>query len=163
MSHRAEIADALEGLAVHCKPPLMEVSAKVRWIETWCEDLVEFPIEAILAACKLWRQGDSTKFPTPGQLLPIVRRLASQGNRSERETAWTWLDHDQLDRMTLRERRRQYLIMGFETRSKVGPMGEDGSYPRPEFLQTAADYYAEANALRARLAAYAQDREGFEN
>lgn len=157
MAERPEIIDTLESLAVHCRLPLMDVDSRSRWMASWCEDLAEFPIGAIEDACREWRRSGATKFPTPGQLLPLVRTRATVGHggqSQENNQAWTWPTDDQLAAMTLRERRRAYLIMATETRSKAGPMDREGKIPRPQFVEQAKAYTEEAARLSTILASF---------
>lgn len=157
MADRLDIVNELESLAVHCRLPLMDIDARSRWMQTWCEDLAQFPLDAIKAACRAWRQGEDAKFPTPGKLLPLVRYSLPKPARTDvAERPWTWPSEADLATMTLRERRRQYLIMAGETRSKVGPMKADGTFPQPEFLAQAQAYRDHASDLAAQISRSAQ-------
>jgi len=73
MASTDEIIDTLDALATHCRPPVMSTDAKAMWLRDWCGDLQSFPIESIRGAAGVWRQSGQTKFPTPGQFLPLVR------------------------------------------------------------------------------------------
>ena len=79
MAERDDIIEAIEGLTVHCRPPLMSSEERARWLMDWCEDLKDAPLAAIKHACSRWRQGEDRRFPTPGQLLPMVRAVAAVG------------------------------------------------------------------------------------
>lgn len=161
MADRIEIVDALESLAVHCRAPLMSVEDRSRWMRDWCDDLKEFDGDAIRLAITRWRQSENTKFPTPGQLLPLVR-MASKRNRSPADSdnprVWTWPSEQELEGMTLHERRRQYLIMAFEARGKAGPMSEAGEIPRPEWVVRSKAYLEEAQRIAGYIARGAQKR-----
>lgn len=162
MADRTEIVDAIETLAVHCRPPLMDVQGRARWIASWCEDMAEFPLSAISHACQVWRQGDNSKFPTPGQLLPLVRaqcRKPSAPSGARNNQAWTWPTDDELDSMPLTERRRQYLIMAHEAAAKAGPMQENGEFPRPSWRGKSAIYLEEAKRIAEMISRGAQRRE----
>lgn len=157
MADDTDIMNELEALEAHCRAPIMDVGRRALWAKTWCEDLGEFPIAAIRLACRTWRQGDSQKFPTPGQLLPLVRNaLPKPPVRQGHERPWTWPSEADLAGMTLRERRRQYLIMASETRGKAGPMNADGQYPRPEHVATAKAYLQTAIDIAGQIAKAAQ-------
>lgn len=152
MADGLEITDALESLAVICRPPIMDVEARSRWVQTWCEDLSEFPIEAIRAACREWRQGAKAKFPTPGQLLPLIRAaLPKQESVSAPDIPWYWPTERELEAMSLREQRRQNLIMADVTRSKAGPMNDDGVTPQPEWIDQAKVYTNKAKRLQGLI------------
>lgn len=159
MADRTEIVDALESLAVHCRAPLMSVDDKARWMRDWCEDLRQFPIEHIRAATTHWRQGDSVKFPTPGQLIPLIKAQAKE-RRQEDSAAelWRWPSEEQLADMSLSEKRRQHLIMAHECSSKAGPMNAGGEHPRPEWIMRAREHRREAQDIAALIARGAQRR-----
>lgn len=161
MADRIEIVDALESLAVHCRPPLMSVDDRSRWLKDWCDDLAEFDGDAVRLAITRWRQSENTKFPTPGQLLPMVR-LASKRSSVQpdegRPRAWTWPSEDELDGMTLTERRRSYLIMASQARGKAGAMGDDGTHPRPEWITRSKAYLDEAQRIAGYISRGAQKK-----
>lgn len=154
MAEPSEIIDALEALAIHCRAPLMDVESRARWMRDWCEDLKQFPGDAIRAATARWRQGESGKFPTPGQLLPLVRAASPQAPQAGviDTRAWFWPSEEELAGMTLRERKRQFTIMAVEARGKAGPMNDAGEHPRPEWLIKARNYDAEAKHLAGIIA-----------
>lgn len=163
MADRLEIIDALESLAVHCRLPLMDVDARSRWMQTWCEDLRDFPVEAIKTACRNWRQGEITKFPTPGQLLPMVRSALPRAKLEGSNNApWAWPSDAELDAMPISEQRRNHLIMASQCRSRVGPMNADREHPRPEWLVRAAHHDSEVGRLNGLIARGAQKREAAE-
>lgn len=161
MADNLEIMDALESLAVHCRPPLMSVDDRSRWMRDWCEDLKGFPGDAIRTGTSRWRQGESTKFPTPGQLIPMIKAVAggTKPRPSKENELWCWPSEEELTGMTLSEKRRQYLIMASECRGNAGPMNSDGEHPRPEWLIRARNYSDEAQALTRHIASAARKRE----
>lgn len=121
MSSKPEILHEIEALSVHCRPPLMEANQRTSWLTDWCSDLADHPIEAIRAACRKWRLSGSTKFPTPGQLLPLVREsLPSEKREIVRE--WAPADEDAYRSMTLREKIREHQILAQQAYRKAGPM-----------------------------------------
>lgn len=155
MADPAEVMNLLESLATHCRPPLMSVDAKSRWMADWCADLKPYPVEDIEAACRRWRQSENTKFPMPGQLLPLLRaQTKPTAEGAPNNQAWTWPTDDELAAMTLRERRRSLLIMAHETRSKAGPMDRDGKVKRPQFIDEAKAYTDEAARISTLLASF---------
>lgn len=121
MAARDEIIDCIEALAVHCRPPLMSIEQRALWLRDWCSDLAEFPTDAIATACRKWRHSGSNKFPTPGQLLPLVRDSlpSSHGPRVE---PWRELTEDEYRALSVREKIRHRLILAHEARTKAGPM-----------------------------------------
>lgn len=161
MAEPSEIIDAMEALAIHCRAPLMDVESRARWMRDWCEDLKQYPGDAIRAATARWRQGESGKFPTPGQLLPLVRAASPQAPQAGviDTRAWFWPSEDDLASMTLHERKRQFTIMAVECRGKAGPMNDAGVHPRPEWLVKARNYDVEAKRIAELMARGAQKRE----
>src|ERR1700747_1981343 len=122
MAEKTEILDAIEALAVHCRPPMMEISARTLWLRDWCADLAEFPLEAIVTACRKWRQSGATKFPTPGQLLPLVRDSVPSQGGGTRVEVWRPLSDAEYQALTVREKIRHHQILSHEAYSKAGPM-----------------------------------------
>jgi hypothetical protein len=121
MAERTEIATELNALSVHCRPPIMEVEQRALWLRDWCNDLAEYPIEAIRVACRKWRLSGSSKFPTPGQLMPLVQEnLPTEKRDIPRE--WTAASDDDYRAMTVREKIREHQILAHEAYRKAGPM-----------------------------------------
>ena len=162
MAERAEIAEEIEALAVHCRPPLMSLEDRSRWLSDWCEDLQEYSIDAIQHACRKWRMGTSPKFPMLGQLVPLIRAADHQGVKGDKVQAWRPLSEDEYRSLTLREKIRHRQILAHQARTKAGPMWTEGDKGRPltrdqmpqrwHELQAQADNHdAEVKRLRAML------------
>lgn len=122
MSSKSEILPEIEALSVHCRPPLMEASQRTSWLMDWCADMAEYPIEAIRIACRKWRLSGSTKFPTPGQLLPLVRENLPSQSSTEKYLPWRPASQEEYQAMTVREKIRERLILAHEAFCKAGPM-----------------------------------------
>lgn len=122
MADRIDIVDALESLAVHCRPPIMSVEDRSRWMKDWCSDLANFPVEAIKLACTRWRQSDNTRFPTPGQLLPLVRAVVPAKAEGGKPEAWRPISDDEYRALPIREKIRHLQIVRSELTSAAGPM-----------------------------------------
>lgn len=121
MAEKTEIFDAIEALAVHCRPPLMTVEQRTLWMRDWGQDLAEFPLDAITAACRKWRHSGATKFPTAGQLVPLIRDSLPT-ERGPRIEVWREPTEDEYRAMTVREKIRHHLIMAHEAGARAGPM-----------------------------------------
>ncbi|MCR5876948.1 hypothetical protein [Phenylobacterium sp. J367] len=120
MAEKTEVYDAIEALAVHCRPPLMSVEQRTLWLRDWANDLAEFPLDSINTACRKWRHSGTAKFPTAGQLLPLIREsLPVQG---ERVQIWRPATASEYAAMSLREKIREHTILAHEAGSKAGPM-----------------------------------------
>ena len=129
MADRLDIANALESLAVHCRPPLMSVEDRSRWMVDWCSDLASFPIEAIKLACTRWRQSENTRFPTPGQLLPMVRAVLPAKGEGPKVEAWRPISDDEYRQLPIREKIRHLQIVRSELMTNAGPMiKNEGSF-----------------------------------
>lgn len=138
MAEKAEIVDAIEALAVHCRPPLMEVEQRTSWMRDWISDLVQFPIEAVTNGCRKWRHSGATKFPTPGQLVPMIR-ASLPAEKVEAVQPWRPLGDAEYQALTLAEKIRHHEILAHESSRKAGPMWRDG---RPLTLdQMSPDYH----------------------
>lgn len=161
MAQRTEIASEIEALSVHCRPPIMEVEQRASWTRDWCNDLAEFPIEAIRIACRKWRLSGGTKFPTPGQLLPLIRENIP-GEKAEKLNAWSEATAEEYQAMTLREKIRENQILSHEAYTRAGPMFRNLSRGAPiskasgQHLQS--DQMSEASQRwRAQGEAYAAE------
>lgn len=166
MASKAEIIDAIEALAVHCRPPLMSIDQRALWMTDWCNDLAQFPIDAIAGGCRSWRHSGETKFPTAGKLLPLIRG-AMPSAPSERVEVWRELSDSEYANLTVREKIRHRTILAHEARLKAGPMyrnttnmtkPRDGSLSAEEmpgtwrhWSQIAEGHEAEAKRLREVL------------
>ena len=161
MAEHPEIIDQIEALAVHCRPPLMSVDHRSLWLRTWCEDLAEFPAEAIRVGCRSWRQGDSTKFPTPGQLLPLVRKAAAPQRAPAPERAphpaWTPISDELYASLSLVDKAWNQGKMGQWCLGQAGPQPRDTPPDEmPEawkaWRRRATDHFAEETRLKQLLA-----------
>lgn len=121
MAEKTQIIDAIEALAVHCRPPLMSIEQREMWMRDWCADLAKYPADAIANACRKWRHGGQTKFPTPGQLMPIIRESLPT-ERGQRVEPWRELSDAEYQQLSIREKMRHRQILAHEARGKAGPM-----------------------------------------
>ena len=160
MAERTEIMDAIESLALHCRAPLMSVEQRASWIRDWCDDLRGFDIAAIRAATARWRASDNAKFPTPGQLLPLVRGQATAERDAGAVAApWKPLTYAAYDELTLTEKIRHQRILANQARGKAGPQWRGGKPATPDQMpaawhawrQRAQNHDAEARRLQQVL------------
>lgn len=121
MATKSEIIDCIEALAVHCRPPLMTTEQRESWMRDWCDDLAQYPAETIASACRKWRHSGSNKFPTPGQLMPLVREIAPADDGPKVEV-WRPLTDEEYRALSVREKIRHQLILAHQARCKAGPM-----------------------------------------
>ncbi len=124
MADRLEIVDALESLAVHCRPPLMSVEDRSRWMRDWCEDLKSSDAVAIRLACQRWRQGEDRKFPMPGQLIPLIRAVTrrEEPTRESLPIEWEIVSDEVYREFSVREKIRYLTILESTELLKAGPM-----------------------------------------
>lgn len=121
MAAQTDIAEELERLALHCRPPLMSVEDRVRWLADWCEDLKGYDIEPIRTACKRWREGVEPKFPRQGQLVPMIRAATVKGAESgPKLEPWRPLTDEEYGQLTLSEKIRHQRILAVEAGNKAG-------------------------------------------
>jgi hypothetical protein len=159
MAEAAEIVETLETLALHCRPPLMSVEDRSRWLRDWCNDLREFRIEEVRQAAMKWRRGESQKFPTPGQFLPVVRSLVRSDIAPKVAEPWRELSDDEYRALTLEGKIRHQTILASEARKKAGPMWRGGRPAKPGELPQrwhiwtakAQNHEAEVKTLRGIL------------
>lgn len=159
MADRTEIMDAIEALAVHCRPPLMSVEDRARWVGDWCEDLRDYPIDAIRTACHRWRNGADRKFPMPGQLRPMIEATLRKGDVQaviEANQPWRPLSDEEYRALSLSAKIRHHQILAHAARREAGPMWSGGMRspieampPKWHELQRRADgHSAEVKRLR---------------
>lgn len=164
MADQAEILDALESLAVHCRPPLMSVEDRGRWMADWCNDLKEFPAHAIQTACQRWRTGTNPKFPMAGQFLPLVRSVNARGavDPNAKAKAWEPASDADYQAMSLSRKIEEHTLLAMQADRLAGPMWGNGAPIALEEMPPAyhdhkakaANHRAEAARLREKLASY---------
>ena len=156
MASREEITDALDGLAVHCRPPLMSVDDRSRWMADWCKDLSSFPAESVRIACDRWRNGTDRKFPMPGQLIPLVRSVTPRGNgEGAAPKVWGPITDAEYEALTVRDKARHQSLLAMDATNKAGPQWRNKApIPADEMPQSwhdlqrkAANHHAEAARL----------------
>ncbi len=169
MAQQTEIISEIEALAVHCPPRMMTTEARALWMRDWCSDLSSFPIAAIRAAFTAWRSGDNPRFPTAGQVLPMVRANTPRkdGPKVQAPDPWAPISDAEFELLSISEKARHLLILAAEARRKAGPMWKNppsgASMTRPvaghvhpddvsdewrEWSARAANYEAEAERLK---------------
>jgi len=169
MASPSEIVSEIEALAVHCPPRLMTTEARALWMRDWCSDLSSFPIAAIRAAFTAWRSGENPRFPTAGQVLPMVRANTPRkdGPKVQAPDPWAPISDAEYELLSLSEKVRHLLILAAEARRKAGPMWKNPpsgtSMARPvaghvhpddvsdqwrEWSARATNYEAEAERLK---------------
>jgi hypothetical protein len=131
MASKSEIIDQIEALAVHCRPPIMSIEQRDLWMRDWCADLADFPLDAIQTACRKWRHSGSTKFPTAGQLVPIVRDSLPV-EKTGPVRVWSEATQAEYESMSLRDKIREHTILAHEARLKAGPMFRNSAGATPD-------------------------------
>lgn len=158
MAQAADISQEIEALAVHCRMPLMDVTQRAMWMRDWCSDLAQFEIEHVRRAFRDWRLSGNTKFPTPGQLLPLVRSAAPRAKEPE-NGPWRELSEAAYQALDLPSKVRHHLIMANQALNRAGPMWKNGkpaaaeSMPASwhEWRARAENHRDEAHRLNALL------------
>lgn len=69
-----------------------------------------------------YRHSGAVKFPTPGQLLPIVRAKTPLASSGDKPREWTPISDAEYDSLSLREKIRHQRILAHEAYCKAGPM-----------------------------------------
>lgn len=164
MANQSEIIDALESLAVHCRPPLMSVEDRGRWMADWCNDLAEFPAAAIETACQRWRMGTNPKFPMAGQFIPLVRSVNASGavDPNAKAKAWEPASDAEYQAMSLSRKIDEHTLLAMREDRLAGPMWGNGGpialddMPPAyhEHKARARNHRAEAARLREKLSSY---------
>lgn len=163
MATDIEIRAELEALSTHCRPPLMETNQRALWLRDWCADLAGYPIEAIRTACRRYRNSEATKFPTPGQLMPMVKAATtSERDASAKALPWSPSAQDAYAKLSLADKIFENRALARIAYRKAGPMWKHGAPATPEELgpvwrahtDQAKAYEAEA----ARLSKYLREK-----
>lgn len=128
MATRIETLAEIEALETHCRAPLMTTDARARWIADWCNDLAAFDVETVRAAFWDWRLSGATKFPTPGQIIPMIRAKQPIQRSGEKNGPWRELSDREYDALSLRDKARHQRILAAEARRKAGPMFKNTSH-----------------------------------
>lgn len=124
-SDSGDIISELEGLSVHYLRPVRTEAEQARFLVDYVDDLRVYPLDAIKAACARWRRSDATKFPTVGQLLPIVRGCSAQAKASEPKP-WAPITDIEYAALSLRDKIRHHECAAYDAQTKVPPMWWQG-------------------------------------
>lgn len=168
-SVRIEIIKELRALEQFCTFKAVRTGEESeRFLKDYLADVQEFPLDAIQKACGKWRKSGATKFPTPGQLIPLIREcLPAEGGVGPQ--AWRPLSDGEYADLSLRDKIRHQQILAHEARVKAGPMWKTppgSSLKRPraghiepaelspvyrQWMDIAAEHDAEVRRLRSYL------------
>ena len=133
-SPRIEIVKELRALEQFCTfKAVRSGEESERFLKDYLADIQDFPLEAIQKACAEWRKSGSTRFPTPGQLIPLIRQHVAAPT-PERAEPWKPLSDLAYDELSLRDKIRHHRILANEARRKAGPMWLNGRPAGPEEL-----------------------------
>ena len=162
MASPSEIQDEILTLAAMCRPPVMTADERARWLAAWLEELRDYPPAAIRSACRVWRQSTAARFPTVGQLVPLVQSASRPEGDATKAEEWRPLSDGEYEALPLSEKVRHHEILAHEASPKAGPMwrgGIAGRALRPEEMPEAwsgltalaARHREEAARLRGKL------------
>ena len=126
MADRNDIIEALEALAIHCRPSLMGIDERAVWLRDWCNDLAGEDIEAIRVGCQRWRGGTNHKFPMVGQLMPLIRAATVKKGDGPLPQVWSPISDAEYNALSLNDKIRHHQIAASEAGYKAGPMWRDG-------------------------------------
>lgn len=159
-SPRIEIVKELRALEQFCTfKAVRSGEESERFLKDYLADIQEFPLEAIQKACQKWRTSGQTKFPVPGQLIPLIRGFVSAAPATEQVDAWKPLSDLAFDALGLRDKIRHHRILANEARRKAGPMWVNGKPATPEempphwheWMSRAENHQAEGQRLNGAL------------
>lgn len=154
-SHRIEIIRELRALEQFCTFKSVRTGEEnERFLKDYLADIQEFPFEAIQKACQKWRQSGQVKFPTPGQLIPLIRGCMAAEPR-DRPHVWRELSDSEYEALSLRSKIEHQRILANLARRKAGPMWVNGKPATAdqlperwhEWSARAANHEAEATRL----------------
>lgn len=115
-SDRIEIVKELRALEQFCTfKAVRSGEEQERYMLDYLADIQQHPLDAIRKACAEWRKSGVTKFPTSGQLIPLIRKhLAEERQAPLRE--WRPISEEEYEGLTVREKIRHRLILAREAR-----------------------------------------------
>lgn len=115
-SPRIEIVKELRALEQFCTFKAVRTGdEQERYMLDYLADIQMFPLEAIRKACAEWRTSGSTKFPTSGQLIPLIRKHTPQ-ETAPKNHEWRPISEEEYEAMSLSEKIRHRLILAREAR-----------------------------------------------
>lgn len=122
MSKRIEIVKELRALeSFFTTRPVRTADEQNRFLADYLADVQDFPLDAIRSACAAWRKSGATRFPTSGQLIPMIRSYV-RDEKPRINEPWRPLSDEEYGDLTLRDKVRHHRIMAHEARCKAGPM-----------------------------------------
>jgi hypothetical protein len=163
MASQTEISDELQALSLHYFRMVRSPEDHERWIADYAEALKVYPVEAIRAGCRAWRESAADKFPKVGQLLPYVRDAAAPKAERTVTRAWEPPTQEEYDALSLREKMRQQSLLGTQAKDTAYREAMRAGWDRniasaPDcfgfWMARAEGHFAEANRLRSKLASY---------
>lgn len=157
-SDRIEIIKELRALEQFCTfKSVRSGEEQERFMKDYLADIQEFPLEAIRKACAEWRKSGITKFPSSGQLLPLIRKHVVE-ERAPDNGPWQPISEEAYEAMTLREKIRHRLILAQEARrtasTKTHGWNRDITTAPPAYrhwIGIAEGHDAEAKHLRSMI------------
>lgn len=115
-SDRIEIVKELRALEQFCTfKAVRSGEEQERYMLDYLADVQEYPLEAIRKACAEWRKSGVTKFPTSGQLIPLIRKHVAE-EKPAQNGPWRQISEEEYEGLTLREKIRHRLILASEAR-----------------------------------------------
>lgn len=115
-SDRIEIVKELRALEQFCTFKAVRTGEEQeRYMLDYLADIQEYPLEAIRKACAEWRKSGVTKFPSSGQLIPMIRKHVTE-ERAQPVREWRPISDEEYERLSVRDKIRHRLILAKEAR-----------------------------------------------
>lgn len=120
-SHRIEIVKELRALEQFCTFKAVRTGEESeRFLKDYLADIQAFPFEAIQKACAEWRRSGATRFPTPGQLIPIIRKHVETPDSGPRiNEPWKPLSEAEYAALGLEAKIRHRRILAAQARDEA--------------------------------------------
>lgn len=154
-SDRIEIVKELRALEQFCTfKAVRSGEEQERYMLDYLADIQDFPLDAIRRACAEWRRSGVTKFPSSGQLIPLIRKnIVEQKPEPDRE--WRPISDAEYEALNLREKIRHRMVLAREARitASTHTHGWDRNVTTApptyrHWIDVAASHEAEAQRLR---------------
>jgi len=150
MASRTDILTELNALSAHYMRIVRSPEEQERILSDYADDLKAFDLDAIKNGCRSWRQSSAQRFPTPGQLIPMIRANMRQ-QTGPRPAAWKPCTTEEYEAMPPYEQIRE-----LQCRMEAINPGPQFSQVQQRHLD-ASEMPEEWHKARQRIATYAAE------
>jgi hypothetical protein len=119
-SQRIEIVKELRALEQFCTfKAVRSGEEQERFLRDYLADVQDFPLEAIQKGCADWRKSGQTKFPTPGQLIPLIKAHIVQARVEVSAQPWRPLTEPEYRALSVEDKIRHCRLLASQSRAEA--------------------------------------------